>query len=62
MQIVYIENFKDKPKTSYSSKPTFDNTASHNVPKGIASMNKQEKNNFIENELARDENGNLLKF
>lgn len=54
--------FSGKAKTSYSSKPTFDNTKDHNVPKGIASMSKEEQKEFIDKELAKDENGNLLKF
>lgn len=62
MKIIYIDNFKGKTKTTYSSKPNFDNTSNHNAPKGISSMTKTEKENFINNDLARDENGNLLKF
>lgn len=62
MQIIYIDTFSGKPKSRYSSKPNFDNTASHDVPKGVASMTDSERQNFIDNELARDENGNLLKF
>ena len=54
--------FTGKPKSSYSSKPTFDNTSNHDIPKGIASMTEEEKEDFIENELAKDENGNFLKF
>lgn len=56
------KTFAGKSKFSYSSKPTFDNTANHDVPKGIASMTEEEKEDFIENELAKDENGNFLKF
>lgn len=54
MQIIY--------SSSNKIKPNFDNTSNHNVPKGIASMNEIEKQNFIENDLAKDENGNFLKF
>lgn len=54
--------FTGKPKFSYNSKPTFDNTSNHDIPKGIASMTEEEKEDFIENELAKDENGNFLKF
>lgn len=56
------KSFTGKPKSSYSSKPTFDNTSNHDIPKGIASMTEEEKEDFIENELAKDENGNFLKF
>lgn len=56
------KTFAGKSKFSYSAKPTFDNTANHDVPKGIASMTEEEKEDFIENELAKDENGNFLKF
>lgn len=56
------KSFTGKPKYSYSSKPTFDNTSNHDIPKGIASMTEEEKEDFIENELAKDENGNFLKF
>ena len=54
--------FKGNCKTSYSSKPNFDNTADYQTPKGVANMNKAEKINFITNDLAHDENGNLIKF
>lgn len=43
--------FKGKPKTTYSSIPTFDNTASHNNIE-----------NFKSEDLAKDNNGNLIKF
>lgn len=76
--------FKGTPKTSYSSKPSFDNTASHEIQQKIsleeynnmtfeqkkdyliklpvADMTKGQKEFFNENCLARDENGNLIKF
>lgn len=62
MQIVYINNFTGTAKSRYSSKPHFDNTINHELPKAVASMTADEKKNFIDNELARDENGNLIKF
>lgn len=77
--------FNGKPKTTYSSKPTFDNTANHftgnkritdeeldkmtfnekvnyisNLP--VADMTAYQKLFFENHCLARDENGNLLKF
>lgn len=55
-------NFSGKPKTSYSSKPSFDNTAEHEILKGVAEMTPEERADFEQNELARDENGNLMKF
>ena len=55
-------NFSGKPKTSYSSKPSFDNTADHEILKGVAEMTAEERADFEQNELARDENGNLIKF
>ena len=56
-------NFSGKPKTSYySSKPSFDNTADHEILKGVAEMTPEERADFEQNELARDENGNLIKF
>ena len=55
-------SFNGKPKTSYSSKPSFDNTADHEVLKGVAEMTPEERADFEQNELARDENGNLMKF
>lgn len=54
--------FTGKLKSSYSSKPKFDNTSEHTILKGIAQMNEQEKAKFIQNDLAKDENGNFLKF
>ena len=54
--------FNGKPRTSYSSKPTFDNTAGRNLPKALASMTKEERKDFEDNELAKDKNGNFLKF
>lgn len=62
MQIVYINNFNGSTKTRFSSKPAFDNTANHDIPKGIASMTEEERKQFEENELAKDENGNFIKF
>lgn len=62
MQIVYISNFSGKAKSTYGCRPSFDNTSTHVIPKGIASMSKEERKNFEENELAKDENGNFLKF
>lgn len=56
MQIIY------KPKSKFSSKPKFDNTANHQIPKELVNMTDSEKEDFIKNELAYDENGNLLKF
>ena len=53
--------FKGTLKTSYGSKPSFDNTSNHNIPKAVVSMSEKEKREF-ENNLAKDENGNLLKF
>lgn len=78
-------HFSGKLKTGYSSKPTFDNTASHKIPTNnltleeyetlnfkqkqeylatlpIADMTKEQREFFNANCLARDENGNLIKF
>ena len=54
--------FKGKAKSSYSSKPNFDNTSNHNVPKGVASMTEEEKQDFYQNNLAKDKDGNYIKF
>lgn len=54
--------FNGKPKVSYGVKSNFDNTANHNVPKAVSSMSKEEKKQYIENELAKDKNGNFIKF
>lgn len=54
--------FNGKAKASYSSKPNFDNTADRKLPKAVSSMTKEERKNFEENELAKDENGNFIKF
>ena len=54
--------FKGKAKSSYSSKPNFDNTSNHNVPKGVASMTEEERQDFYQNNLAKDKNGNYIKF
>ena len=43
--------FKGKPKTTYGSKPTFDNTADHISGDG-----------FNPDNLAKDKNGNLINF
>lgn len=61
-QIVYISNFSGKPKTVVGSKPTFDNTSNHNVTKGVSEMNNEELADYYENQLAKDENGDFLKF
>ena len=55
-------NFSGKPKTFYGSKPSFDNTANHEILKGVAEMTPEERADFEQNELARDENGNFIKF
>lgn len=76
--------FKGKPKSSYSSNSTFDNTANHKVQitvsldeynnmtleekksylnmLPISSMTKEQREFFNQYCLAKDENGNLLKF
>lgn len=54
--------FKGKAKSSYSSKPNFDNTSNHRVPKGVASMTEEEKQDFYQNNLAKDKDGNYIKF
>lgn len=54
--------FKGKIKSSYSSNPTFDNTANRDVPKGISEMTKQELQNFKDTQLAKDTDGNYYKF
>lgn len=61
-QLIFLDNFKGNPKTKYSSNPTFDNTATHEVTKGVAEMSASEKQDYYENQLAKDENGNFLKF
>lgn len=58
----YKDTFKGTPKVSYGTKPSFDNTMNHNIPKGVASMTKEEREEYEKHELARDENGNLIKF
>lgn len=55
-------NFKGTARTSYGARSNFDNTANHKVPTGIASMTEEEKQNYYNTQLARDENGNFLKF
>ena len=59
---MFEDTFKGTPKVSYGTKPSFDNTINHNIPKGVASMTPEERKNYEENELARDENGNFIKF
>lgn len=78
--------FTGKPKSRYSSTPTFDNTSNHNIKihhisdeefnkltheqklkeiekfDAIANMTPMQREFFNEFCLARDENGNLLKF
>lgn len=54
--------FSGNAKTNYSSKPIFDNTVDHTIPKGIAEMSPKELEYFKEHELAKDENGNYEKF
>lgn len=61
-QIIFSDNFKGSPKTKYSSKSNFDNTSTHKVNKGVAEMNENEKQDYYNNQLAKDENGNFLKF
>lgn len=61
-QIVYINNFTGKAKSSFGSKPNFDNTQNHKVTKGVAEMSVEELSDYYENQLAKDENGNFLKF
>jgi len=83
MQLVYT--FNGKPKTTYGSKPTFDNTAGNDVGNRkitdeemdkwtfeekrnyimemqYADMTPKQKDFFNKYCLARDENGNILKF
>lgn len=77
--------FNGKPKTSYGTKPSFDNTANHKTSPDrlsineynkltfeekknylsklpIASMSAEQKEFFNQHCLARDKNGNLIKF
>lgn len=54
--------FTGKPKISYNCKPNFDNTAEHILPKPLANMTGEEKENFKNTQLAKDENGNFIKF
>ena len=60
--LVFKDTFTGNAKISYGTKPNFDNTASHNIPKGVASMTKEEREYYEANELAKDENGNFIKF
>lgn len=62
LMLVYKDTFTGSAKISYGVKPSFDNTASHNIPKGVASMTKEERQYYEDHELAKDENGNLIKF
>ncbi len=50
----------EKDKKNNFSKPKFDNTAGRKV-KAVVNMTEEEKKEFEEN-LAKDENGNLLQF
>ena len=50
----------EKDKKNNFSKPTFDNTAGRKV-EAVVNMSEEEKKEFEEN-LAKDENGNLLQF
>ena len=61
-QIVYPNTFAGKVKSTYSSKNNFDNTKNHEVSVGVAEMSVQERADYLKNELAKDENGNFLKF
>ena len=60
--LVFKDTFTGSPKITYGIKPSFDNTAGHNIPKGVASMTEEERANYEKYELAKDENGNLIKF
>lgn len=60
--LVFKDTFIGSPKITYGIKPSFDNTAEHNIPKGVASMTEEERANYEKYELAKDENGNLIKF
>jgi hypothetical protein len=50
----------EKDKKSTASKPKFDNTAGRKT-KAVATMTEQERIDF-DNDLARDNSGNLIKF
>lgn len=50
----------EKDKKSTTSKPKFDNTAGRKT-KAVATMTEQERIDF-DNDLARDADGNLIKF
>ena len=52
--------FKGKVKTSYGSKPSFDNTSEHNIPK--EPLNKKERQKLIQDNLVKDSDGNFIKF
>lgn len=61
--LVYEDKFNQNSyKSNYSSKPTFDNTANHNVGKAVADMTPEEYEYYCQHQLARDENGNYIKF
>lgn len=86
MDLSYEDNFKGTIKSSYNSKPSFDNTTNHDIKvihlsdeefdklsfeekkiklnefDAIADMTPKQKEFYKENCLARDKNGNLLKF
>jgi len=62
LMLVYNEPFTGTARVTYGTKPSFDNTSTHTVPKGVASMTEEERRNYEENELAKDENGNFIKF
>lgn len=57
MQIIAVW---EKDKKNNFSKPKFDNTAGRKV-EAVVNMSEEEKKEFEEN-LAKDENGNLLQF
>lgn len=61
--LVYEDKFNQSSyKSSYSSKPSFDNTANHDVGKAVADMTPEEYEYYCQHQLARDENGNYIKF
>lgn len=50
-----------KSRTCYSTKSTFDNTANHEIPKGVSSMNTEELAKFKDS-LAKKSDGSLWSF
>lgn len=50
LALVYEDTFKGTPKTSYSSKPTFDNTANHDIRKSTLNDTEFNKLSDIEKE------------